>query len=318
MKLKRKPITSLLLLVALTLTVTLLPANAVTVQAAKKATTYKVVYKLNGGTNNKANPKKLKKNKSVKLKAPTKNGYTFKGWYKDKKFKTKTTKVKGTKSAKNRTVYAKWVKNPAAPVPEKPDESTKPTEPEKPGKPEKPDGTPSKPTTPDKDNTGNTGNTGSNTGNTGDTSTPGGNSGNSSNNTGNNNATIVPSEPLENPADMYCIDGKNNTHDWAVHYKSAGLEYICACGFNVSDLYTAAYKAGNYDLANKYYYCGTNDPWLYEDEKMPCPGCGGWCNSDAGWDGIKIVNNPNIVDVETKCMRCGQILPKYWVSISKH
>ncbi|WP_286143449.1 InlB B-repeat-containing protein, partial [Adlercreutzia caecimuris] len=40
-------------------------------------------------------------------KNPTRSGYTFKGWYADRKFKKKVTKVSG----KNVTLYAKWAKN---------------------------------------------------------------------------------------------------------------------------------------------------------------------------------------------------------------
>lgn len=314
MRQKKKSITSLLLLIALALTVTLLPANTMTAQAAKKVSAYKVVYKLNGGTNNKANPKKLKKNKSAKLKAPTRNGYIFKGWYKDKKFKTKTTKVKGTKSAKNRTVYAKWEKDKTtAPDPGKPDAGTKPDEIEKPGN------TPSKPTNPDN----NTGNTGDNTGSTTPTTpskpleNPADKPTTPDTNTGSTKPT-TPSKPLENPADMYCIDGRNDTHNWESRTIGAGLHYYCACGFDIDKMYIDAYQSGDYDLANKYFTCGVDDPYLYDDEKMPCPGCGGWCNSDAGHTGVVIKQDPNKAEIETKCTRCGQVRPDWWVSTSKN
>ncbi len=106
----------------------LLPQNTVTAEAAAK--TYKVTYKLNGGVNNKDNPKKLKKGKSAKLKNPTRNGYTFKGWYKDKKLKKKTTKVYGKSKKTYRTVYAKWAKNKKT--------VTNPVTPAKPSQPAKP------------------------------------------------------------------------------------------------------------------------------------------------------------------------------------
>lgn len=266
MRQKKKSITSLLLLVALALTVTLLPTNTITAQAAK---TYKVVYKLNGGKNHKANPKKIKKNKSVKLKNPTKKGYTFKGWYKDKKFKKKTVKVTGSKKAANRTVYAKWVKNKAV---KKTTKTKKPV------------------TKPQDTNTGNTGGT----------------------------KPTTPSKPLENPADMYCIDGRNDTHNWETEVIRTELHYMCACGFDVHKMYVDAYTSGDYELANKIFTCGVDDPFLYDDEKMPCPGCGGWCNSDAGHTGVVITHVNGQAKYETKCTRCGQVRPDWFVTTSKH
>ncbi len=260
-----------------------MPGASIKAEAAAK--TYKVTYKLNGGVNNKANPKKLKKGKSAKLKNPTRNGYTFKGWYKDKKLKKKTTKVYGKSKKAYRTVYAKWAKNKTT--------VKKPTTPAKPSQPSKPS-TPTKPSNPS---------TGTNVSGQG---------------TGNTTPVVVPSEPLENPADMYCIDGKNNTHNWETEVISVGFEYVCACGFSVDDMYVKAYQSGNYDLANKIFTCGVDDPFLYDDEKMPCPGCGGWCNSDAGYTGVQIKQHGDQAKYETKCTRCGQIRPDYWVTTEKH
>ena len=78
---------------------------------AKWAKTYTITYKLNGGTNNKSNPKSYTKiDATITLKNPTRKGYTFKGWYSDSKFKKKVTKIaKG--STGNKTLYAKWAKN---------------------------------------------------------------------------------------------------------------------------------------------------------------------------------------------------------------
>lgn len=72
---------------------------------AKWSQPYKIKYVLNKGKNNKANPAKY--GGTVTLKNPTRSGYTFLGWYTDKKFKKKVTKLSMTK---NRTVYAKWAK----------------------------------------------------------------------------------------------------------------------------------------------------------------------------------------------------------------
>ena len=66
---------------------------------------YKITYYLNGGVNNAANP--IYYTKTVKLKNPTKAGYTSNGWYSDKKFKKKVTSVKKG----NVKVYAKYTAN---------------------------------------------------------------------------------------------------------------------------------------------------------------------------------------------------------------
>lgn len=72
--------------------------------AASKAKTYKVKYVLNGGKNVKAN--KTKYSGKLTFKSPKRSGYTFKGWYSDKKC---TKRVKSVTN-KNITVYAKWAK----------------------------------------------------------------------------------------------------------------------------------------------------------------------------------------------------------------
>ena len=68
-------------------------------------------YKLNGGTNTKKNPSKYSiESSTIKLKNPTRKGYTFKGWYTDSKCKKKITKInKGSTGGK--TLYAKWTAN---------------------------------------------------------------------------------------------------------------------------------------------------------------------------------------------------------------
>ena len=68
---------------------------------------FKITYVLNGGTNNTANPESYYKTAKITLKAPSRRGYTFAGWYSDPKFKKKVTTVSGG----NRTVYAKWTMN---------------------------------------------------------------------------------------------------------------------------------------------------------------------------------------------------------------
>lgn len=72
------------------------------------AIAYKITYHLNGGVNNKNNPSKYFQN-DVTLKNPTREGYLFKGWYKDSSFTSKITKISRT-SACNYVLYAKWEK----------------------------------------------------------------------------------------------------------------------------------------------------------------------------------------------------------------
>jgi uncharacterized repeat protein (TIGR02543 family) len=72
---------------------------------------YTITYKLNGGKNNKKNPSTYSiVSQKITLAKPTRLGYTFKGWYKDAKFKTRVTDInKGSKG--NKTFYAKWSAN---------------------------------------------------------------------------------------------------------------------------------------------------------------------------------------------------------------
>ena len=71
---------------------------------------YSINYKLKGGENNSNNPKNYTvKSENVKFEAPTKAGYSFKGWYADAEFKTKVTAIKKG-STGNKTLYAKWEK----------------------------------------------------------------------------------------------------------------------------------------------------------------------------------------------------------------
>lgn len=70
----------------------------------------KITYVLDKGTNNKANIATYRVGSTVKLGNPTKKGYKFVGWYTDKTFKTKVTKITNSTN-KNITVYARWAKN---------------------------------------------------------------------------------------------------------------------------------------------------------------------------------------------------------------
>lgn len=85
--------------------------KTVTLYAQWERTKYKITYKLNGGKNNSKNPATYTKvTATIKLKNPTRKGYTFKGWYTDAKFKNKITQIKKGSSGK-KTLYAKWQKN---------------------------------------------------------------------------------------------------------------------------------------------------------------------------------------------------------------
>ena len=82
----------------------------VTLYAQWKKTKYTITYNLNKGKNNKNNPASYTiTTKTVKFKKPTRKGYTFKGWYSDKKCTKKVTQIKKG-STGNVTLYAKWKK----------------------------------------------------------------------------------------------------------------------------------------------------------------------------------------------------------------
>ena len=65
----------------------------------------KITYKLGKGKNNDQNPEYYY-NQKVNLKAASKKGYAFKGWYTDSKYTKKITTI-AKNSKKNITVYAK-------------------------------------------------------------------------------------------------------------------------------------------------------------------------------------------------------------------
>lgn len=68
----------------------------------------KITYKLGKGKNNDQNPEYYY-NQKVNLKAASKKGYAFKGWYTNSKYTKKITTI-AKNSKKNITVYAKWEK----------------------------------------------------------------------------------------------------------------------------------------------------------------------------------------------------------------
>lgn len=69
---------------------------------------YTITYELNGGTNDTENPAEYNiESSDIILASPTKDGYTFGGWYTDAAFTTSITKIE-TGSTGAKTVYAKW------------------------------------------------------------------------------------------------------------------------------------------------------------------------------------------------------------------
>ncbi len=69
---------------------------------------FKITYELDGGVNNKSNPESYTiESETVKLAVPTKVGFTFDGWYYDKKFSNAASQIsKG--STGDKKFYAKW------------------------------------------------------------------------------------------------------------------------------------------------------------------------------------------------------------------
>ncbi len=68
---------------------------------------YKIVYKLNKGTNNENNPLTYQYNKAAKLYQPVRENYSFQGWYTDKALTTKIKKIPKHSVGKIH-LYAKW------------------------------------------------------------------------------------------------------------------------------------------------------------------------------------------------------------------
>ena len=72
---------------------------------------YPIVYKLNGGENRAKQKKLIAVGSSInvgKLKKPTRTGYSFVGWYKNKKLTNSATEIVGKAAKSKRTLYAKW------------------------------------------------------------------------------------------------------------------------------------------------------------------------------------------------------------------
>ena len=87
------------------------PTSSKTLYASWTLNSYTITYYLNGGTN----PSGTKESYNAEtadytLPTPSKNGYTFAGWYTESSFSNKVTQIaKG--STGNKTFYAKWTAN---------------------------------------------------------------------------------------------------------------------------------------------------------------------------------------------------------------
>lgn len=85
-------------------------SGKVILYAQWKKVKYKITYHLKGGKNSKKNPSYYYyTTKTIKLQKATRKNYTFKGWYADKKYRSKVTSIKKG-STGNKALYAKWVK----------------------------------------------------------------------------------------------------------------------------------------------------------------------------------------------------------------
>lgn len=73
---------------------------------------YKLRYSLDGGTNSRRNPSEyVVTDSKFKLEKPTKEGYTFAGWYTDASFDHRITSLSSSSITSDTTLYAKWQRN---------------------------------------------------------------------------------------------------------------------------------------------------------------------------------------------------------------
>lgn len=85
-------------------------AEDITLYAKWSPLTYSIKYELNGGINNGANPDTYTvEDEDILLEDPTKEGYTFEGWYSTSTLSAEITEIK-VSDGKDITVYAKWKK----------------------------------------------------------------------------------------------------------------------------------------------------------------------------------------------------------------
>lgn len=78
---------------------------------ASSVNEYSLVYELYGGTNASSNKESYTENATVTLAAPSRSGYTFKGWYWDEGLKNPVAANTFSNRKGALKVYAKWQKN---------------------------------------------------------------------------------------------------------------------------------------------------------------------------------------------------------------
>ena len=98
---------------------------------------YSIIYNLDGGINNPGNPAVYNELQAIDFKEPSKEGYIFKGWYKDSGFTEQVSSL-AAGSIGDITLYAKWEKEPEPEGTPEPEVTPAPT----------PDGTPTPVPTP--------------------------------------------------------------------------------------------------------------------------------------------------------------------------
>jgi uncharacterized repeat protein (TIGR02543 family) len=88
-----------------------MPAEDMTITAQWTADEYSITYHLDGGTNDEANPAKYTiEDEAITLKAATKTGYTFQGWYDADTGGNQVTQI-AAGSTGGKTLYARWSAN---------------------------------------------------------------------------------------------------------------------------------------------------------------------------------------------------------------
>lgn len=80
---------------------------SVTLYAKWTAASYPITYSFDGGTNSASNPTSYTYSTGLTLSDPTRDGYTFGGWYSDADFTAQVTSISGTQTGAV-TLYAKW------------------------------------------------------------------------------------------------------------------------------------------------------------------------------------------------------------------
>ncbi|HHU42953.1 MAG TPA: leucine-rich repeat protein [Clostridiales bacterium] len=86
-----------------------MPPQDITIYAGWQAIDYNITYNLDGGENNQSNPQTYTiETDSFELLTPTKEHYTFLGWFADSGYDNEITHIGGGETG-DITIYAKWV-----------------------------------------------------------------------------------------------------------------------------------------------------------------------------------------------------------------